>query len=154
MYYQHEPRFIGAYSRDNLPDKTKDGASQPPRDVPGTSPEAPLKILTSGTSKGPSGESQGTNTKIGDLMKKLFFRGNSLCIIHLFLFFTEKKYSKGLNGDVHGTFSIPSCRTSREPNDETFRGRPRDIGYTCSLNSTHKHIKLPLTGYSRLYSEL
>ena len=25
-YYQNEPRFIGAYSRDNLPDKIKDGA--------------------------------------------------------------------------------------------------------------------------------
>ena len=26
MYYQNEPRFNGAYSRDNLPDKVKDGA--------------------------------------------------------------------------------------------------------------------------------
>ena len=26
MYYQNEPRFNGAYSRDNLLDKTKDGA--------------------------------------------------------------------------------------------------------------------------------
>ena len=25
-YYQNEPRFIGVYSRDNLPDKVKDGA--------------------------------------------------------------------------------------------------------------------------------
>ena len=25
-YYQSEPRFIGVYSRDNLPDKIKDGA--------------------------------------------------------------------------------------------------------------------------------
>ena len=25
-YYQNQPRFIGIYSRDNLPDKTKDGA--------------------------------------------------------------------------------------------------------------------------------
>ena len=24
-YYQNEPRFNGAYSRDNLPDKIKDG---------------------------------------------------------------------------------------------------------------------------------
>ena len=24
-YYQNEPRFIGVYSRDNLPDKIKDG---------------------------------------------------------------------------------------------------------------------------------
>ena len=26
MYYQKEPKFNGAYSRDNLPDKIKDGA--------------------------------------------------------------------------------------------------------------------------------
>ena len=25
MYYQSEPRFNGVYSRDNLPDKIKDG---------------------------------------------------------------------------------------------------------------------------------
>ena len=25
-YYQNEPRFIGVYSRDNLPDRIKDGA--------------------------------------------------------------------------------------------------------------------------------
>ena len=25
-YYQNEPRFVGVYSRDNLPDKKKDGA--------------------------------------------------------------------------------------------------------------------------------
>ena len=33
--------------------------SQPSRDVPGTSPEGPLKVLTSGTSRGPSGGLQG-----------------------------------------------------------------------------------------------
>ena len=26
MYYQNKPRFNGVYSRDNLPDKIKDGA--------------------------------------------------------------------------------------------------------------------------------
>ena len=26
MYYQNEPRFNGVYSRDNLPNKIKDGA--------------------------------------------------------------------------------------------------------------------------------
>ena len=63
------------------------------------------------------------------------------------------KYSKVLNGDVHRTSTGPSCGTSREPNDGTFLVRPRDVGQTCSLNSTHRHIKLTLTGYSRLYSE-
>ena len=47
--------------------------TQPARNIPGTSPEGPLKVLTSGTSRGPSGDFQVTNTKIDDLMKKLSF---------------------------------------------------------------------------------
>ena len=34
-------------------------------------------------------DSQGTNRKTDDLMKKLFFRSNSFCITYLHLFFTE-----------------------------------------------------------------
>ena len=64
--------------------------TQPAHDVPGTSPEGPLKFLTSRTYKGPSEDSQGTNTKIDDLMKKLFSRSNSHCITYLFLFFYRK----------------------------------------------------------------
>ena len=60
--------------------------THPTHDVPGTSPEGPLKVLTSGTYRGLSG----TNTKIDDFMKKLFFSSNSLCIIYLFLFFTVR----------------------------------------------------------------
>ena len=59
--------------------------NQPAHDVPGTSLEGPQKILTSSTYKGPSGDSQGTNTKIDDLMKKLFLRSG---ITYQFLFFT------------------------------------------------------------------
>ena len=59
------------------------GNTQPAQDVPGTSPESLLKVLTSGTYRGPSGDSQGTNTKIDDFMKKLFFRSNSPCITYL-----------------------------------------------------------------------
>ena len=88
-------------------------------------------------------------------MKKLLVRSNNPCFTHLFLFFTEKtNNSKGLNGDFHGTSTGPSCGTSRGPNDGTFWGCPRDVGLLCFLNSTRKHIKLTLTGYSRLYSEL
>ena len=50
------------------------GNTQPAHDVLGTSPEGPLKILTSETYRAPSGDSQGTNTKIDDFMKKLLFR--------------------------------------------------------------------------------
>ena len=60
----------------------------------------PLKVLTSGIYRGPSGESQGTNTKIDDFMKKLFFRSNSNN--------RNNKYSKvlkkdGRPRDVYGT---------------------------------------------------
>ena len=47
----------------------------------------------------------------------------------------------------------PSCGTSLGQNDETFYERPMDVGQICFLNSTHKHIKLTWTGYSKLYSE-
>ena len=65
--------------------------TQPARNVLGTSPEGPLKVLTSRTSRGPSGDSYGTNTKIDDLMKKVFFRSNSPCFTHLLLFLLEKQ---------------------------------------------------------------
>ena len=55
-----------------------------------TSPEGPLKVLTSRTSRRPSGNSWRTNKKIADLMKKVFFRCNSLSFTHLLLFFTGK----------------------------------------------------------------
>ena len=44
--------------------------SQPAHDVLGTYPEVRINFLTSGPYRGPSGDSQGTNTKINDLMKK------------------------------------------------------------------------------------
>ena len=47
----------------------------------------------------------------------------------------------------------PSCGIFRGPNDETFWGRPRDVGYTFFLNSSQKHIKLTLTSYSKFYTE-
>ena len=43
------------------------------------------------TSRGPSGDPQGNNTKTDDLMEKLFFRSNSLCITYPFLFFKVRK---------------------------------------------------------------
>ena len=63
--------------------------TQPVHEVPGTYPEGPLKVITSGTYRGPSGNSKGTNTKIDDF-KKLSFRSNSPCIKYLFLFFTGR----------------------------------------------------------------
>ena len=83
------------------------GNTQPAHDVPGTYPEGLLKVLTSGTYKGPSGNSQGTYTKIDSFMKKLFFRSNSPGITHLFLFLQEeqifKSSKRGHPRDVYGT---------------------------------------------------
>ena len=65
--------------------------SQPTCDVLGTFPEGSLKFLKSRNSRGPSKDSQGTKTKIDDLMKEVFFRSNSCCFIDLFLLFTGKR---------------------------------------------------------------
>ena len=64
--------------------------TQPAHDVPETSPEGPIDVLTSGTYRGPPGESRETNIKIDDLTKKLLFRSNSPCVTYLFLFFTGR----------------------------------------------------------------
>ena len=82
-------------------------------------------------------------------MKKLFFRCNSPCFTHLFLFFTGKK---NIQRSKWGRPQDPVA--GRGPNDGTFWGRPQDVGYACFLNSTHKHIKCTLTSYSRHNSEL
>ena len=88
------------------------GNAQPTHDVLGTSPEGSLKIPTSVTYRGSSGDSQGTHTKIDDFMKKLFFRSNSP--------YRKNNYSKVLNAIVHGTSAGPSCGTTLGPNNGTF----------------------------------
>ena len=64
------------------------------------------------------------NEKIG------FWKQKSLYYISNPVFYWENKYSKVLNG------------TSWRPNDEIFPWLSHDVGQTCFLNSTHKHIKL------------
>ena len=64
--------------------------SQPTHDALGKSSEVTLMVLTSGVYRGPSEDFLGTNTKIDDLMKNLFFRSNSPCITYLFLFLTGR----------------------------------------------------------------
>ena len=51
--------------------------TQSAHDVSGTSPEGLLKVLTSGTYRGSSGDPQGNNSKTDNLMRKLHFRSNS-----------------------------------------------------------------------------
>ena len=66
--------------RGNIPARTRR-----PRDVP-----CPSKVLMSGTCRGSLRDSQVTNTKIDDLMKKMFSRSNSACITYLFLLFSGR----------------------------------------------------------------
>ena len=109
------------------------GNTQLVQDVPGTSPEGPLKVLISGTYKGPSGDSQGANTKLDGFEKNCFSEVIVLVLHVCFIFYRKSKYSKVLNGDVHRTSTGPSCVMSMEPND----GRPWDVGQSCffKLNS-------------------
>ena len=84
-------------------------------------------------------------------MKKIFFKCNSPCFTHLFYYFLLEKEifrsSKwGHPWDVYGTLW--------GQNDGKFWGRQRDVGHSCFLNSTQKHIKLTLTGYSRLLTQV
>ena len=100
------------------------GNIQPAHDVPGTSPEGLLKVLTSGIYKGPSGDSQGTNTKIDDFMKKLFLRSNSPCITYLFLFFTGRtNIQKFWTGTSTGRLRDP---VAGRPWDQMMR-RSKDV---------------------------
>ena len=48
------------------------------------------------------------------------------------VFYWKNKYGKVLNGDVYGKSTGPSCSTSRGPDDETFWGRPPDVGHARS----------------------
>ena len=110
---------------------TKKVYNQSARDVPRTSPEGPLKVLTSGTSRRLSGDSQGTNTKIDDLMKKMFFRCNSPCFTHLFLIFTEKtNIQKFLIETSMGRLRDP---VARRPGDQMM-GRSGDVRGTSVIN--------------------
>ena len=85
------------------------GNTQSTHDDLGTSPEGPLKMLTSGTDRRSSGDSQGNHTNIDNFMKKFFFSH-----------YRKNNYSKVLNADVQGTSGGPSYGTTLGPNDWTF----------------------------------
>ena len=78
------------------------------QDSTGRSAEGPLKVLTSRTYRYLQGTLGGPILKfmVYDLLIKLYFRSNSLCITNLFLSFTGKKlfkYSKWVHPrDVYG----------------------------------------------------
>ena len=98
---------------------------------------------------------------LGDQLKKwwfdekVFFRCNSLCFTHVLLIFTGKTIIQKLwIVTATGRLRDP---VAGHPWDQMI-GRFGDVHGTSViyvfLNSTQKHIKLTLTGYSRLYSEL
>ena len=116
------------------------------RDILWRLPKGPNIRGLHGTFKGLSGDQH----KNWWYNKKLFFRCNSPCITHLFLFFLQKEQ---IFKSFKWTSLRPSCGKSRGPNNGTFCGRPRGVSDICFLDSTHKHIKLTLIGYSRFYSE-
>ena len=100
------------------------------------------------------GDLQGTNTETDDLMKKCFL-DTIVLVLHIhYCFSLEKQIFKISEWGRPRASTGPECGTSRGPNDGTFWGRPQDFSHTCFLNSTQKHIKLTLTSYSKLYSEL
>ena len=66
----------------------------------GTSPEDPVNVLMSRTYRRLSGDSQGNNTTQHSL--------NYTSIPGFF--YKKNKYSKVLNGNVHGKSIQPSCR--------------------------------------------
>ena len=64
---------------------------QPAHNIQRTSPEGPLKVLTSGTYRRLSGDSKETKRKTDDLMMKFYFKSNSFYITCLFLFFLREE---------------------------------------------------------------
>ena len=114
-----------------------------------TNPPAPS--LTFWTSRWPSGDSLGTNTKIDCLMNKMFFRCYCPCFIHHYCFLLEK--NKDLNGDIQGTFMGLSCRTSRAKWWHILGASAGRWSYMFFKFNLETYL-LTLTGYSRLCSEL
>ena len=118
------------------------GNTQTAHDVQGTSPKGLLKVLKSETWSGLSGDFQGTDLKIHDFMRKLFFRSNCPCVTYLqrycifdlcFCFLQEEpifKIPKRVRpGDVYGT-------------------QLRDFPETKWSRTSVKYVKLTLTGYT------
>ena len=84
-----------------------------PRDVPWKSLKSTNVRDLQGNFRGLLGE----HTRIDDLMKKRVFLDAIVLVLHICYSFWKNKYSKVLNGDVHGTSKGPSSRKTRGPND-------------------------------------
>ena len=127
------PRLTGAYT-DLL------AGTRRPGDITWTSPKGPNIRDLQGTFR----ELLGDQQKIDDLMKKVLFNCNSPCFTHLFLFFTGKTNMQKVQ-----LRDVPETRWWN-----VLGMSPGRHSYMFFLNSTQKHIKLTLTDYLRVYSEL
>ena len=129
-------------------DQLKKLLTQLVRYVPGTSREGIRKVITSGTFKGLSEDTYGTNKKLMIWWKKCLLNAIVFVLHIYYCFWLEKQISKSSKWGRPRDIYRAQLREVLGTNDWTFWGGPRDIGHICFLNSTEKHIKLTLTGYS------
>ena len=129
-------------------------SAQPVRDVPGTSPEDFPKVLTSGTSRGPPWDLQGT---LRGPTQKLMISWKSVFVLVLhisYCFLLEKQILKSSKwGRPRKVYRI---QLRDVPGAKWW-----DVLATSGTSVIHvifkfnsEIYKLTLTGYSRLYSEL
>ena len=109
--------------------------TQPARDFPDTFPEDPLKVLTSGTSRVPSGDSKGTSQRIDNLMKKCFLDVIFLVLHICYGFILVKQISKSSIctqlRDVPETRWWDVLGTSRGCRSHIFFKFNSEICFTC-----------------------
>ena len=127
--------------------------AQPAHDVPRTFPEGLLKVLTSGTSRNLQRTLRRPTQKVLIKWKKGFIDEIVLYFHIYYCVLLEKEIFKSSKWErpreVYGTYlrDVPRAKLWNALGTST---RVRSYMF---WNSTQKHIKLTLTGYSRLYSE-
>ena len=93
-------------------------------DVRWTAPQGSLKVLTSGTYRGPSEDFQWTDTKVDELMKKLCFRSKSL-VLHIYSCFLQER-------EIFKNYKLRDAVAGR-PGDQMV-GRSTDVRRTLVIN--------------------
>ena len=100
-------------------------------------------------------------TSLGHKQKDWWFNERSVFFLDaialvLHIYYWKNKYSKVLNGDVTQLQEVPRTKLQDVPGTkwwDVLGTSARRRSYIF-FNSTQKHIKLTLTGYSRLFSDL
>ena len=85
------------------------------------------------------------------IYEKNWFLEAIVLVLHIYSCFLQeeqifKSSKQGRPRDLYGAL----LRDVLGTNDETFRGRPQNVGQTYFLSFTDKRIKVTLRGYSRL----